>query len=230
MAFQRGAVALEVGHEGGVDVVVLERDSEDGRHEAAVLAHLGEHRVGGPGEHDVLEDARHLLGVAAAAEQVNSSISGSHARNRGQARVHDVQPFSPWLQLSGPQLVLELERLVDALGVVVAEHVVRARDHAAGAPGAQPGGDDLGVEVLPAAASRAASDESGTAARRHRQVAGTRTAPPTLPAVTFPPPVPPPSSPPPPPPPPPPQPASAAPARWRDHRGLVRRARPCSSA
>src|SRR4029079_19337490 len=26
----------------------------------------------------------------------------SQARNRGQARVHVVQPFSPWMQLSGP--------------------------------------------------------------------------------------------------------------------------------
>ena len=32
---------------------------------------------------------------------MNSSISGSQARKRGQARVHDVQPFSPWLQLLG---------------------------------------------------------------------------------------------------------------------------------
>ena len=34
---------------------------------------------------------------------MNSSISGSQAAEAGQARVHDVQPFSPWLQLSGPQ-------------------------------------------------------------------------------------------------------------------------------
>ena len=33
---------------------------------------------------------------------MNSSISGSQARKRGQARVHDVQLFSPWLQFSGP--------------------------------------------------------------------------------------------------------------------------------
>ena len=57
----RGAVALEVAHEGGVDHVVLERVQQDRRHEAAVLAHLGEHRVGGAGEHDVLVDARRLL-------------------------------------------------------------------------------------------------------------------------------------------------------------------------
>ena len=34
---------------------------------------------------------------------MNSSISGSQARKRGHARVQLVQPFSPWLQLSGPK-------------------------------------------------------------------------------------------------------------------------------
>ncbi|HVW32614.1 MAG TPA: hypothetical protein VHL53_08755, partial [Acidimicrobiia bacterium] len=43
----------------------------------------------------------------------------------------------------------EVERLVDAFGVLVAEHVVGAGDHAAGAAGAQPAGDDLVEEVAP---------------------------------------------------------------------------------
>ena len=30
------------------------------------------------------------------------SISVSHVRNRGQARVHMVQPFTPWVQSVGP--------------------------------------------------------------------------------------------------------------------------------
>ena len=30
------------------------------------------------------------------------SAAGSQARKRGQARVHVVQPFSPWMQLSRP--------------------------------------------------------------------------------------------------------------------------------
>ena len=30
------------------------------------------------------------------------SISVSHSRKRGQARVHMVQPLTPWVQLSGP--------------------------------------------------------------------------------------------------------------------------------
>ena len=30
------------------------------------------------------------------------SISVSHVRNLGQARVHMVHPLTPWVQLSGP--------------------------------------------------------------------------------------------------------------------------------
>ena len=59
------------------------------------------------------------------------SISVSHVRKRGQARVQLVQPFSPWMQLSGPELLFEVERLVHAVQVVVAEDVVRAGDHTA---------------------------------------------------------------------------------------------------
>ena len=58
----RGAVALEVGHERGVDHVVLERVHEHRRHEAAVLADLVQLRIDGAGEADVLEHARHFLG------------------------------------------------------------------------------------------------------------------------------------------------------------------------
>ena len=77
------------------------------------------------------------------------SAAGSHARKRGQARVQVVQPFSPWMQLSRPELLLEVERHVLALLVLVADHVVRARDDATGASGAQPGRDDLGVQLFP---------------------------------------------------------------------------------
>ena len=78
------------------------------------------------------------------------SAAGSHARKRGQARVHVVQPPSrPWMQLSRPELLLEVERDVLAFLVLVADHVVRARHDAPGAPRAQPGRDDLGVQLLP---------------------------------------------------------------------------------
>src|SRR5207237_1722955 len=49
----------------------------------------------------------------------------------------------------GPELVLEVEGAVPAGLVVVAEHVVRAGDHAAGAAGAEAGGDDLVEQLLP---------------------------------------------------------------------------------
>ena len=69
---------------------------------------------------------------------MNWSISGSQARKRGQARVHDVQPRSPCPQPPGPSLLLEVERLVDVLGVLVTEHVMGAGHDTAGAAGAQP--------------------------------------------------------------------------------------------
>src|SRR5205823_15035725 len=47
------------------------------------------------------------------------------------------------------ELVLEVERPVDVLGVLVAEDVVRAGDDAAGAAGAQAAGHDLVEQVLP---------------------------------------------------------------------------------
>ena len=49
----------------------------------------------------------------------------------------------------GPQLVLEVEGHVAALRVVVADDVVGAGDHATSASGAEPGVDDLGLQLLP---------------------------------------------------------------------------------
>jgi hypothetical protein len=43
----------------------------------------------------------HLVGLARPAEEVLVGL-GLPRRNRGQARVHDVQPFWPWMQSSGP--------------------------------------------------------------------------------------------------------------------------------
>ena len=65
----RGAVAFEVGHERGVDDVVLERVHEDRGDETAVLADLEQLRIGGTREDDVLADAGDLVGVAGAAEE-----------------------------------------------------------------------------------------------------------------------------------------------------------------
>ena len=79
------------------------------------------------------------------------SAAGSQARKRGQARVHVVQP-PPAEAVDAvveAELLFEVERDVLALFVLVADHVVRARDHAAGAAGAQLVGDDLVVELFP---------------------------------------------------------------------------------
>ena len=58
--------------------------------------------IGGPGEDDVPGDAGHLVARSAPARTGTMSISVSQVRKRGQARVHIVQPFTPWVQSSGP--------------------------------------------------------------------------------------------------------------------------------
>ena len=77
------------------------------------------------------------------------SISGSHRRNRGQARVHMVHPLTPWVQLSGPALGVDVEGLVPPTGVVVGEDVVGAGHDAGGAPGAQAGRHHFGEQLGP---------------------------------------------------------------------------------
>ena len=49
----------------------------------------------------------------------------------------------------GTAFSLQMKGLVDAVAVVVAEHVMRARHHATGATSAQPRGHDLVVKVGP---------------------------------------------------------------------------------
>src|SRR5205823_3147069 len=55
-----GAVAFEVAHQRGVDVVVFHRPQQDRRHQTAVLALLVDLGIGGAGEDDVLADPLHL--------------------------------------------------------------------------------------------------------------------------------------------------------------------------
>ena len=78
-----------------------------------------------------------------------SSACGSHDRKRGQARVQRGAALLAVDAVVGAELVLEVERLVGAGLVRVADDVVRARDDAAGAAGAQARLDDLGVQLLP---------------------------------------------------------------------------------
>ena len=115
----RRAVAFEVRHERGVDDVVLERVHEHRRHEAAVLADLVQLGVGGAGEADVLEDAATLLGLARPAEQelVDLGLPRPEARARAGARRAGLVAVAA---VAGAAEVLDLERLVDAVRVVVA--------------------------------------------------------------------------------------------------------------
>ena len=142
------AVALEVRDEGRVDDVVLECVEQERRHEPTVLADLEEHGIGRAREHDVLRDARHLVGLAHPPEQelVGLGLPGAEPWARTRA---GGAPLLPVAAVAGREAVLGLERLVDAAVVAVPEHVVRAHDDAARAAGAQAGRDDLVVQVLP---------------------------------------------------------------------------------
>ena len=81
-------------------------------------------RVGGPGQHDVVADAGHLIGLAHPPNK-KSSISGSQARKRGRAQVRLVAALLAVGAVVGPEAVLSLERLVDA-GVVRGSRARRA--------------------------------------------------------------------------------------------------------
>ena len=143
-----GAVALEVRHEGTVDDAVLEAPDEDGGHQATVLAEFVDGFVAGPGEEDVAVDARHLVGAPLPGEQVPVGLglpvpepgAGPGAGGAALLAVHAVVEA---------ELVLEVEGLVGAGQVLVADDVVRARDDAAGAAGTEARVDDLLVELLP---------------------------------------------------------------------------------
>ena len=134
--------------ERGVDVALVERPDEQGRHEPAVLAHLVDHVVAGPGQQDVLVDPGRLVGLAHPGEEVLVGLrlprpeagAGPRARRAALLAVDAVVEA---------QLLLEVEGLVRARRVLVADDVVGAGDDAAGATGAEPRGDDLVVELLP---------------------------------------------------------------------------------
>ena len=143
------AVAFEVRHERGVDDVVLERVHEDRRDQAAVLPDVEQLGVGRTGEHDVLADARDLVGLAHATEQELVDLRFPRAKPWAGTRARGAGLVAVAAVARAAVVVLGLHRLVDAEEVVVVEHVVRARDDATGAPGAEPRRDHLVVEVLP---------------------------------------------------------------------------------
>ena len=112
------------------------RPDQDGRHEPAVLAHLVDHVVAGPGEQDVLVDAGHLVGLALAGEEVLVGLGLPGAEpgagpGAGGAALLAVDA------VVGPSSSSRWNGLVAARLVVVADDVVGAGDHAAGAAGAE---------------------------------------------------------------------------------------------
>ena len=130
-------VTLEVGDQGGVDVVVLQGPDEDGGDQPAVLAHLVDLPSSAARASRMSLVTPDISAASRGRPNMNSSISVSQVRKRGQARVHDVQPFLPWPQSVGPSSSSRWKGLYTPVGVPVAEDVVRAGDHAPGAPRTQ---------------------------------------------------------------------------------------------
>jgi hypothetical protein len=93
--------------------------------------------IGGPGEDDVFGDAVHLLRVPLPPEQKLVELGFPRPKTRTGPRAAGATPVAvpatPRTAFS-----LKMKWLVDAVGVVVAEHVMRARHHATGATGAEP--------------------------------------------------------------------------------------------
>ena len=108
---------------------MFEGEDEQGRDEFAVLADGADLGVGGPGQHDVDSDARDLVLGPLAAEEVlvDLGLPGAKARAGPRAQRASLHPVGAAL---GPPVGLDVERLVAAAGVVVAEHVVGTDHHA----------------------------------------------------------------------------------------------------
>ena len=139
---------LDAGGEGTVDDVVLEEPDQHGGDEAAVLAGLVDEVVARPGEEDVGVDARHLAGLTLAAVEVHVGLGLPHAEAGAGTGARGTTLLA--VDAVGlAELFLEVERLVGAGLVLIADDVVGAADHTARAPGAQSTRDDLVVEFLP---------------------------------------------------------------------------------
>ena len=101
---------------------MLAQPDQHRRDETAVLAHPVDHVVAGPGEQEVLVDPGQLVGLADPGEEVLVGL-GLPARKRagpgaGGAALLAVDA------VGGAELLLEVERLVAAGLVVVAEDIV----------------------------------------------------------------------------------------------------------
>ncbi len=146
-----GVVVLDARHERGVDVVVLAQPDQQRRDESTVLAHLVHGLVGRSGEVELTPDPGHLVGLAHPAEQVHVGrrFPCAESRARSRARGAPATRSESVHAVVEAELLFEVERDVLALFVLVADDIVGAGDDTTGAAGAQAGGDDLGVELLP---------------------------------------------------------------------------------
>ena len=142
------AVALEARHQRGVDHVVLEGPDQEGGDQAAVLPGALHRRIGGPGQDGAPRDAGHLVVGPGPAEEVglDFGLPGAEARTGPGAQRAALQAVGA---VVGPPVGGDVEGPVDPVLVVVAEDVVRADDHAGGAPRAQSGRHDLGEQLGP---------------------------------------------------------------------------------
>src|SRR5437588_2810133 len=119
-------VALQVGDQRGVDVAVFHAPQQDGRDLAAVLAGLVDLGIGGARQHDVLGDAVHLGLYAGSAEHEGVDL-GLPRAEPGAGPGAEGAALLPVLTPGGITVGrIEMEGLVDPVGVVVAEDVVRA--------------------------------------------------------------------------------------------------------
>src|SRR5258708_15628007 len=89
----------------------------------------------------------YLVGAGPAEEVVlDVGLPGPEARARPGTQRAALQPVGAIVRAT---VGGHVKGLVDAVSVVIAEYVVGARDHARGAPGAEPGRHDLGEQLGP---------------------------------------------------------------------------------
>ncbi|WP_421122053.1 hypothetical protein ACE2AJ_16005 [Aquihabitans daechungensis] len=104
--------------------------------------------IGGADQQHLLGDAVDLLDLAVAGEEVLVR-RGLPVAEAGAGPGAGGAPLLTVDAVVLAQFLFDVEGLVAAFLVLVPDDVVRAADHAGRAAGAQPGGDDLVVQLLP---------------------------------------------------------------------------------
>ena len=118
------------------------------RHEPAVLAPGMQGVIGRPGQQQLTPDAGHLVRLTHPPEQM-------HVRRRLPRPKPGTRPRTrraPLLTMDAvvrPQLLLQMEREILALLMLITDHIMRTRHHTPSTPRTQPRRDDLGVQLLP---------------------------------------------------------------------------------